>query len=96
MSQMDRFNAAVAYVSSLPKDGDVKPSLDERLKMYSYYKQVMVGKCSEHGGAQPWAVQLENRSKWDAWNALGDMSTQDAMQGYIDLLTSINKDWESE
>ena len=37
-------------------------------------------------GAQPWAVQLEARAKWEAWAKLKGMSTQEAMQRYIDLM----------
>ena len=45
-------------------------SNEEKLKVYGLYKQVTVGECSEHGGGQPWAVQVEKRAKWDAWNAV--------------------------
>ena len=37
------------------------------LQVYALFKQVTVGECAEEGGAQPWAVQVEKRSKWDAW-----------------------------
>ena len=58
----------------------------------AFYKQATVGKCSEKGGSQPWAVQMEARAKYDAWNALGDMSAEDAKKGYVDALTEATKD----
>jgi len=51
------------------KDG-ASVSNDEKLKVYALYKQVTVGECAEHGGSQPWAVQVANRAKWDAWKAV--------------------------
>lgn len=57
----------------------------------AWYKQVNVGPCSKHGGSQPWALQIEARQKWDAWNALGDMSKEDAEKAYVDELVKISK-----
>ena len=39
--------------------------------------------------AQPWAVQLKERAKWDAWNKLKGTSTDAAMQKYIDVVTRL-------
>ena len=33
--------------------------------------------------SQPWAVQMEARAKWDAWNALKGTSKEKAMEEYI-------------
>jgi diazepam-binding inhibitor (GABA receptor modulating acyl-CoA-binding protein) len=44
--------------------------------------------------AQPWAVQIEARAKWDAWNALKGMSKEKAMQEYIDYLAKGDPNWE--
>ena len=44
-----------------------KPSNEVLLKLYALYKQATVGDVNI---AQPWAVQLEARAKWDAWNEL--------------------------
>lgn len=37
-------------------------------------------------GQQPWAVQLEARAKWDAWNSIKGMSKEEAMQNYVELM----------
>merc|ERR1711997_1250159 len=86
------FEQATEFVKNLPADGDFVPDNALKLKFYAWFKQGTVGKCSEKGGGQPWAVQIEARAKWDAWNALGDMSADDAKQAYVDELTELTKD----
>jgi acyl-CoA-binding protein len=36
------------------------------LQIYGLYKQATVG---DNTGAQPWAVQVEARAKWEAWTS---------------------------
>lgn len=45
-------------------------------------------------GSQPWAVQLEARAKWDAWNSIKGMSKAEAMQHYLELMGDPNV-WEN-
>mmetsp|Transcript_103286 Transcript_103286/g.274716 ORF Transcript_103286/g.274716 Transcript_103286/m.274716 type:complete len:90 (+) Transcript_103286:80-349(+) len=52
---------------------------DRKLKVYGFYKQATEGDVT---GSQPWAVQVESRSKWDAWNAVKGMSKEEAMENY--------------
>ena len=47
-------------------------------------------------GSQPWAVQLEARAKWDAWNSVKDMDKAEAMRQYVELLTSQDATWETQ
>ena len=58
-------------------------STEEKLKFYSLFKQASEGDVK---GSQPWAVQLEARAKWDAWNALKGMSKEEAMKKYVELV----------
>lgn len=44
----------------LPSQSD-----DNKLKLYGLYKQATVGDINI---AQPWAIQIEARAKWGAWN----------------------------
>lgn len=76
----------------MPKDGDVVLSNETKLEFYGMYKRATVGTCKEEGGSQPWAVQLEARSKWDAWAKYDDISAEDAQKGYVDKLKEISKD----
>merc|ERR1712228_977661 len=86
------FEQAVEFVKNLPSDGDVVLSNETKLVFYGLYKRATVGKCSEKGGGQPWAVQIEARSKWDAWNAHDAKSEEEAMKAYVDELVKITKD----
>ncbi len=46
-------------------------------------------------GSQPWAVQLEARAKWDAWNSIKGMAKEEAMRMYVEFLTANDSNWES-
>jgi diazepam-binding inhibitor (GABA receptor modulator, acyl-CoA-binding protein) len=82
----EQFDFAVEQVRALPSSGN-GPSDKEKLKMYGLYKQVTVGDCDT---AQPWAVQVEARAKWDAWNANKGTSKTNAMSAYCDAFLSMN------
>ena len=43
-----------------------KPDNNKLLQLYSLYKQATVGNVNT---AQPWAVQIEARVKWDVWKS---------------------------
>ncbi|MFH4984207.1 hypothetical protein AB6A40_010916 [Gnathostoma spinigerum] len=86
MSVEDRFEAAVYIVQNLPKEGPVKTSNDRRLNFYSLYKQATIGKVNTE---QPSFFHFVERSKWDAWNALGDMPREEAKEKYVEALQSM-------
>ena len=86
------FDNAVNHVRSLPK-GESTITQEQQLQFYANFKQATVGPCSQHGGAQPWAVQFEARAKWDAWNALGNKSAEAAKADYVKLLDEIIPNW---
>lgn len=83
------FESAVKFVRDLPKDGPVVLSNDIKLKFYALYKQATEG---DNTAAQPWAVQLEARAKWDAWTAVKGKSKEDAEKEYIAALVEATKD----
>jgi len=89
---MSEFDQAVAYVRALPK-GESSISQDQQLQFYANFKQATVGPCSQHGGSQPWAVQFEARAKWDAWNALGNKTADEAKTDYVKLLDQTTPNW---
>ena len=91
MSTTD-FEKAVAYVRSLPK-GESTITQEQQLQFYANFKQATVGTCSQHGGSQPWAVQFEARAKWDAWNALGNKTADEAKADYVKLLDQTQPEW---
>ncbi|XP_069808826.1 acyl-CoA-binding domain-containing protein 4 [Dendropsophus ebraccatus] len=75
-----QFNAAVSVIQSLPKNGAYRPSYEEMLRFYSYYKQATVGPCNI---ARPGFWDPIGKYKWDAWSKLGAMTQEDAMCAYI-------------
>lgn len=89
MSLKSQFDKAVIYI----RNGTESNSNNEKkLNYYKYYKQATIGNVT---GKQPWAVQLEARAKWDAWNSIKDMNKENAMKKYVELLSKDNKDWEN-
>lgn len=55
-------------------------SNEAKLKLYAFFKQAEKGPCS---GPRPGMFDMINRAKYDAWKALGDLSKEQAMEGYI-------------
>jgi diazepam-binding inhibitor (GABA receptor modulating acyl-CoA-binding protein) len=62
------------------------PSNGDLLILYGLYKQVTEGECNT---AQPWAVQVQARSKWEAWNKNKGMERMNAMRKYIDKVEEL-------
>lgn len=75
-----QFQAAVGVIQNLPKNGSYRPSYEEMLRFYSYYKQATMGPCVV---PRPGFWDPIGRYKWDAWNSLGKMSREEAMSAYI-------------
>jgi len=76
------FMDAVARIktrTSTPSNGDL-------LILYGLYKQVTEGDCET---AQPWAVQVQARAKWEAWNKNKKMDKFTAMRNYIDKVEEL-------
>lgn len=88
------FDKAVAYVRSLPK-GQSTLTQAQQLAFYANFKQATVGTCKQHGGSQPWAVQLEARAKWDAWNGLGEKAADQAKADYVKMLDESVPAWRN-
>ena len=76
-----KFKKCVYLVRNGPKREGA--TTERKLAIYSHFKQATEGDVT---GSQPWAVQLEARTKWDAWAKLKGMSKEEAMQKYIDLI----------
>jgi diazepam-binding inhibitor (GABA receptor modulating acyl-CoA-binding protein) len=95
MSQ-EAFDAAVAWVKDPAAVGE-KPlkgvPTSRKLDLYKFYKQATEGDVK---GSQPWAVQVTNRSKWDAWKTVEGTSAEDARQGYVDELAKQKEEFPRE
>jgi len=86
----ERFKKA----SYLIKNGPPRPDTtnEEKLSFYKYFKQATEGDVV---GSQPWAVQLEARAKWDAWNSVKGLSKEEAQVKYVELVAKEDPNWEN-
>ena len=77
-----RFDQAVAESKQLPE----KPDNQTLLTVYGLYKQATEG---EPTGKRPGFTDMVGRMKFDAWAAIKDKSSDEAMQEYIDLIETL-------
>lgn len=76
-----KFDESVNYIQTV--EGNLKPSNELKLQFYSLYKQATEGDVS---GKRPGMTNFVGRAKYDAWEKLKGMSSEQAMQKYVDLL----------
>lgn len=77
-----RFAAAAEDAQTLPD----RPDNATLLRLYALYKQ---GSQGDVAGKRPGMTDFVGRAKHDAWASLAGMSREDAMQAYVDLVTSL-------
>jgi len=89
MSYKAKFEKAVEIVKALPEDGPVKPSQDDQLYFYSYFKQVTVGDVNT---TRPTGLlDFAGKAKWDAWDKVKGTSKEDACKNYVKRLIELLK-----
>ncbi|KAB1205110.1 Acyl-CoA-binding domain-containing protein 2 [Morella rubra] len=87
----ETFSAATAFVAASAADRlSEKVSSDVQLKLYGLYKIATEGPCST---PQPSPLKMTSRAKWQAWQKLGAMPPEEAMQKYIDIVTELYPSW---
>jgi acyl-CoA-binding protein len=64
-------------------------STENKKKLYAYYKQSTEGPIKSTSVTRPGIFDQVGRAKYDAWEALGDMSKDEAMKLYIELVHSL-------
>ena len=85
MTELEQsFKEAALAVTSLK----TKPDNNTLLELYALYKRATVGTNTT---TKPWAVQLEARAKWDAWKSKDNLTVEEAMKAYIELVESLLK-----
>ncbi|XP_020261660.1 acyl-CoA-binding domain-containing protein 3-like isoform X1 [Asparagus officinalis] len=78
------FREAAAYVGS--EGGELAlPNLsgDEQMQLYGLHKVATEGPCYD---PRPMALKVSARAKWHAWQRLGNMNPDAAMERYMSLL----------
>ncbi|XP_044493801.1 acyl-CoA-binding domain-containing protein 1-like isoform X2 [Mangifera indica] len=87
----EMFSAATAFVAATAATSSgQKVSSDVQLQLYGLYKIATEGPCST---PQPSALKMTARAKWQAWQKLGAMPPEVAMQKYIDIVTELYPTW---
>ena len=82
MDLNESFTSALQKVNTL----DTRPSNENLLKLYGLYKQATEGEVE---GDRPGGFDFKAIAKYDSWASLRNMSNEDAMQSYIDLVNSL-------
>lgn len=83
MTLKEQFEAAVAGSKLLT----ARPDNDTLLKIYSLYKQATEGDAPDDGPSNPF--DFIAKAKHNAWSDLGGLTTDAAMQQYIDLINKL-------
>ncbi|OVA14735.1 Acyl-CoA-binding protein [Macleaya cordata] len=85
------FSAATAFVATAAADRlSQKVSNDVQLQLYGLYKIATEGPCST---PQPSALKMTARAKWNAWQKLGAMPPEEAMEKYIMIVSELYPSW---
>jgi len=84
------FDRATSFVA---KELSTKLSSPELLTLYGRYKQATEGTCTSDRPSG-W-FDAKSKQKWDAWNSLGDMDRETAMQEYLDLVFKFSPEFEN-
>lgn len=83
MSDLDQaFQQAFEDIQTLTE----RPDNDTMLKLYSLYKQGTEGDIQ---GEKPGFFDFVGVAKYEAWEKLQGMSSDEAKQGYIDLVNQL-------
>ncbi|KXN87970.1 hypothetical protein AN958_07980 [Leucoagaricus sp. SymC.cos] len=81
-----QFDRAVEIVQSLPKTGPIQTDYEEKLQMYSLYKQATVGNVKS---PRPGIWDMLGRAKWDAWAKHKDLDSYEAKWSYVEALLKV-------
>ncbi|KAJ1308608.1 hypothetical protein OPQ81_004306 [Rhizoctonia solani] len=81
-----QFNRAVEIVQSLPKTGPIQTGYEEKLAMYSLYKQATQGNVKT---SRPGVWDMLGRAKWDEWAKHKDMDAREAQWRYVETLKKV-------
>ncbi|KIP09192.1 hypothetical protein PHLGIDRAFT_103187, partial [Phlebiopsis gigantea 11061_1 CR5-6] len=81
-----QFNRAVEIVQNLPKTGPIQTGYEDKLDMYSLFKQATMGNVQ---GPRPSLWEMLPRAKWDAWAKHKDLDPYQAKSMYVEALLKV-------
>lgn len=83
------FTKAANHLQTITASTDTKTLLT----LYGYYKQATEGPCNI---AKPGWFDMKAKSKWEAWNSLGDLSQEKAKNLYIETVQKLDPSFNIE
>ncbi|MEW5304949.1 MAG: hypothetical protein WDW36_007522 [Sanguina aurantia] len=87
----ERFHSAALYVKQQPNlPGTKQLSQEAQLLLYALSQQAVLG---SNNHPKPWAWNVVESAKWQAWKQLGSMSTVESMRLYVRTLEEEQSDW---
>ncbi|MBP8145345.1 MAG: acyl-CoA-binding protein [Inhella sp.] len=82
VSLQKKFDKAVADSKQLSE----RPDNATLLKLYALFKQASEG---DNETKKPGMMDMVGRAKWQAWEEIKGLGSEEAMQEYIDLIESL-------
>lgn len=82
MASNEEFEKAQTDIKKLTE----RPSNEELLNLYAYFKQASEGDVS---GSRPGVFKVKDRAKYDAWDAKKGMGEEDARSSYVNLVNEL-------
>jgi diazepam-binding inhibitor (GABA receptor modulating acyl-CoA-binding protein) len=79
-----QFQTAASEATKLAKT----PNNDQKLELYALYKQASEGDVK---GSRPGMLDLTGRAKFDAWSKKKGLTSEQAMQQYVDFVSKLKK-----
>lgn len=74
------------------RDLTERPTNEELLDLYGYFKQATVGDCNT---ARPGFFDMKGRAKWDNWDSRKGMSKAEAESKYIEYVKTLRGKYPS-
>ncbi|KAL8278311.1 hypothetical protein RQP46_009203 [Phenoliferia psychrophenolica] len=81
-----QFDKAVEIIGGLPKDGEIKPTQDDQLTFYGYFKQAKEGDNSK---PKPGMMDFAGKYKWEAWNKVKGLDSEEAKSKYVEHFIAV-------
>lgn len=86
MALLDDFNTAVTK----SKDFTKRPSNEELLDLYAFFKQATEGDVSDD---RPGGFDFKAIAKFDAWASKKGITKDQAMQDYVNLVSKLQQSY---
>lgn len=92
--EMEDFEIAFKKASNFVKNHQELFDNTHKMHFYGLYKLAKVGKCNTDrpGGLFNW----ERKSMWDSWSSLSEKNIKNPHNMYVDYLTGLIEDWETQ